>query len=49
MQPESACDLIEEGDIVICGDREDTQDLILDLKASLMIITGKHEVSKNNR
>ncbi|WP_096635510.1 putative manganese-dependent inorganic diphosphatase [Clostridium cochlearium] len=46
MQPESACDLIEEGDIVICGDREDTQDLILDLKASLMIITGKHEVSK---
>lgn len=46
MQPESACDLIEEGDIVICGDREDTQELIINLKASLMIITGKHEVSK---
>ena len=46
MQPESACDLIEEGDVVICGDREDTQELIIDLKASLMIITGKHEVSK---
>lgn len=46
MQPESACDLIEESDIVICGDREDTQELIINLKASLMIITGKHEVSK---
>lgn len=46
MQPESACDLIEEGDIVICGDREDTQELIINLKASLMIITGKHEVSE---
>ncbi|WP_027624758.1 putative manganese-dependent inorganic diphosphatase [Clostridium lundense] len=46
MQPESARELIEEGDIVICGDREDAQEIILDCKASLMIITGKHEVTE---
>lgn len=45
MQPESAGELIEEGDIVICGDRVDSQNLILDSKASLMIITGNHSIS----
>jgi manganese-dependent inorganic pyrophosphatase len=45
MQPESAEELIEEGDIVICGDRQDTQDMILDCRASLMIITGNHSIS----
>ena len=46
MQPESAREIIDEGDIVICGDREDAQETILDCKASLMIITGKHEVTE---
>lgn len=45
MQPESICEFIEEGDIVICGDRVDAQDIILDSKASLMIITGNHTVN----
>ncbi|MBC2580666.1 putative manganese-dependent inorganic diphosphatase [Clostridium sp. DJ247] len=45
MQPESAEELIEEGDLVICGNREDAQNVILDCKASLMIITGNHAVS----
>lgn len=44
MKPDSACELVEEGDVVICGDREDAQKIILDKKASLMIITGKHVV-----
>lgn len=47
MKPDSAVELIEEGDIVICGDREDAQEIILDKKASLMIITGKHSVSSS--
>ncbi|PRR78716.1 Cobalt-dependent inorganic pyrophosphatase [Clostridium liquoris] len=46
MQPESTREIIDEGDIVICGDREDAQEIILDCKASLMIITGKHEVTE---
>lgn len=45
MQPESAQEYIEEGDIVICGDREDAQNGVLDSKASLMIIAGNHDVS----
>ncbi|MDP4178789.1 MAG: DRTGG domain-containing protein, partial [Bacillota bacterium] len=44
MQPESSKDIFEEGDIVISGDRRDTQDMILESKASLMIITGSHGV-----
>lgn len=45
MHPESAESIIECGDVVICGDREDTQKVILDCGASLMIITGNHNVS----
>ncbi|MEG2353542.1 MAG: putative manganese-dependent inorganic diphosphatase [Clostridium sp.] len=45
MKPESAKKLIEEHDIVICGDREDAQAIILDSKASLVIVTGNHDVS----
>ncbi|MFL0195509.1 putative manganese-dependent inorganic diphosphatase [Clostridium sp. WILCCON 0269] len=47
MQPESIAAMIEEGDIVICGDRLDAQDVILNSKASLMIITGNHTVSED--
>lgn len=45
MQPSSAINVIEEGDVVICGDREDTQKIILEKKASLMIITGNLPIS----
>lgn len=45
MHPSSCTDFIEEGDIVICGDRSDSQEKIIELKASLMIITGGHTVS----
>lgn len=45
MQPESIDDVIEDGDIVICGDRVDAQSVILDSNASLMILTGNHEIS----
>ncbi|MCH3964201.1 MAG: putative manganese-dependent inorganic diphosphatase [Clostridium sp.] len=46
MQPESIDEVIEDGDIVICGDRTDAQNAILDSNASLMILTGNHEVSE---
>lgn len=45
MQPESAGEFIDEGDIVICGNREDNQEVVVKCKASLMIITGNHSVS----
>lgn len=47
MQPESSKDIFEEGDIVISGDRKDTQEMILESKASLMIITGSHGVDND--
>jgi manganese-dependent inorganic pyrophosphatase len=40
MNPESTKSVIEAGDIGICGDREDSQVLIISSKASLLIITG---------
>lgn len=36
--------LVEDGDIVICGDRTDTQEIIINRNASLMIVTGGHEI-----
>lgn len=45
MQPDSAEELIEKGDIVLCGDRIDSQNIILNCCSSLMIITGNHLVS----
>ncbi|MGH4050404.1 MAG: putative manganese-dependent inorganic diphosphatase [Clostridium sp.] len=42
MHPESTKALIEIGDVAICGDREDSQLLIIECKASLLIITGNH-------
>ncbi|MDP4143271.1 MAG: putative manganese-dependent inorganic diphosphatase [Bacillota bacterium] len=44
MQPSSAEQHIEEGDIVICGDRKDAQAIILEAGASLMIVAGSHTV-----
>ncbi len=45
MQPNSIDQVIEKSDIVICGDRIDAQNVILDSEASLMIIAGNHKVS----
>ncbi len=47
MHPETIKSLIEEGDIAICGDREDSQRIVVDSKASLMIITGNHDIKKD--
>lgn len=44
MQPSSVEELVEDGDIVICGDRTDTQEIIINRNASLMIVTGGHEI-----
>lgn len=46
MTPDNAKEIIDEGDIVICGDRNDAQKIILQKKASLMIITGEHQVDE---
>ncbi len=42
MQPESMVNHIEAGDIAIVGDRADAQKALIDLKVSLIIITGSH-------
>ncbi|HEY8890021.1 MAG TPA: putative manganese-dependent inorganic diphosphatase [Clostridium sp.] len=56
MQPDSTKAVIEAGDIAICGDREDSQNLVITSKASLLIITGNHtpteellELAKSNQ
>lgn len=46
MNPESTKSIIEKGDIAICGDREDTQLVVINSGASLMIVTGNHNVSE---
>lgn len=45
MQPESMGELVSQGDIVICGNREDIQEKILICGGSLIIVTGSHTVS----
>lgn len=42
MLPDSTKAVIEAGDIAICGDRDDSQHLLITSKASLLIITGNH-------
>lgn len=42
MAPDSDKTIIEPGDIVICGDREDTQKFIIEKQAKLMIVCGSH-------
>lgn len=46
MNPDSMKRMMEIGDVVICGNREDTQMAIIENKASLMIVAGNLEVSK---
>ena len=42
MHPESTKSVIEAGDVALCGDRDDSQCLIIKSKACLLIITGNH-------
>lgn len=46
MLPDSAEPFIEEGDIVICGDRIDSQELIIKNKAALMVVSGNLPVTR---
>ncbi|MGL4730170.1 MAG: putative manganese-dependent inorganic diphosphatase [Clostridium sp.] len=43
MSPNDEKTIIEEHDIVICGDREDIQNFVVSKKVDLMIITGNRE------
>lgn len=43
MQPESMEDFVAEGDIAILGDRPEAQKALIDIKVSLLIITGCHK------
>jgi len=45
MKPESAREIFEEGDIIICGNREDSQETIIDCHSALMVVSGNHPVS----
>lgn len=45
MLPDSLRGIINEGDIAIVGDREDVQKELIDLKASLIIVTGSYKLS----
>ncbi len=47
MQPESLKEIVDEGDIAIVGDRPDVQEALIDLKTSLIIITGSHGLAEN--
>ena len=45
MQPDSMKELVDPGDIAIVGDRPDIQEALINLKVSLIIITGSHKLS----
>ncbi|KYH35624.1 cobalt-dependent inorganic pyrophosphatase [Clostridium tepidiprofundi DSM 19306] len=45
MKPENIESMVDDGDIVICGNREDTQLILIERKAALLIITGGHQVN----
>ena len=47
MQPESMKDIVEEGDITIVGDRPEAHEALLNIKVSLLIITGSHTLSND--
>lgn len=44
MNPEGIKKVLQEGDIAICGDRTDAQEIIINGKAALMIVAGNHEI-----
>ena len=45
MLPHSLREIVEEGDIAIVGDRADVQQDLIDIKTSLIIVTGSHVLS----
>ena len=45
MQPGSMSDIVSKGDIAIVGDRLQTQEALIDAKASLIIITGSYKMN----
>ena len=45
MQPDSLKEIVDEGDIAIVGDRHDVQEALIDIRTSLIIITGSHELA----
>ncbi len=47
MQPESLKEIVDEGDIAIVGDRLDVHEALIDIKASLIIITGSHKLAES--
>ena len=47
MQPESMKGIVEQGDITIVGDRPEVHEELINLKVSLLIITGSHKLSDN--
>lgn len=46
MQPESIKQIVEKGDIAICGDREDSQEMLIKSGISLLVITGNHTINE---
>lgn len=47
MKPDSLKELINEGDIALVGDRPDAQEALINIKTSLIIITGSHTLAEN--
>lgn len=47
MQPESLKEIVDEGDIAIVGDRPEAQEALIDIKTSLIIITGSHNLDES--
>ncbi|GFZ30943.1 manganese-dependent inorganic pyrophosphatase [Clostridium zeae] len=45
MQPDTMKQVVAAGDIAIVGDRAETQEALIDIKASLIIITGSHKMN----
>lgn len=46
MQPDTMKEIVSTGDIAIVGDRAETQDALIDIKVSLIIITGSHKMNE---
>lgn len=47
MQPQTMKELVDEGDIAIVGDRPEAQEELINIKVSLIIITGSNKLSES--
>ena len=47
MEPVSVKEIVEENDIVICGNRRDAHELAIESNVSLIIITGGHKIDED--